>query len=381
MSDLAVVFQIGSLGDSIVSVPTLLSLKQLLPSVSDYVLITKIESKLKISVNEVFDMAWKAKGQITFQRAGTALDRFTSVAGLIAKLRYYRPRYCVYLAPAERAQRHVKRDEIFFRAGGAKELIGFRAFTHEELSVGRTPALHNSEAYLRFSRVWNRPAEQEFRRFAATPIFDTDLKVRKTVQSWLKAERRYPERRLVALAPYSNWSSRNLPSQAIIELLSRLDKELNLEVVLAGGTKDVEEARAAVRAAGTGLNACGIFSVGESAALLQSCRLAICTESGPMHLACALGVPSVIAFSRTNKHLGRWFPLGNRYTILYREPECAGCDSASCLTSGHPCLSGITVNQILAAAVSRLNGLALAPAMQDGTRALASDGGELICKN
>jgi ADP-heptose:LPS heptosyltransferase len=372
MSDLAVVFQIGSLGDSIVSVPTLLSLKQLLPSVSEYLLVTKIESNLKISVNEVFDMAWKPKGQITFQRTGSKLEQLGSIAALIAKLRYHRPRYCVYLAPADRSQKHVKRDERFFRAGGVRELIGFRAFTEEELRGDGAPSFRNSEAYLRFLRVWDCPAEAEFLRYAAPPIFVTDLNARKTVQKWLGARRRYPERRLVALCPFSNWPSRDIPYAAIVELLRGLENALGAEVVLLGGTKDADTAERAICEARVGLNACGAFSVSDSAALLQSCRLAICTESGPMHLAGALNIPSVVVFSRTNKYFGRWFPLGNRHTILYREAKCAGCDSVHCGVAGHPCMTDITVDQILAASTSRLNGLVLAPGMLESTRALAS---------
>ena len=302
-------------------------------------------------------------------------DQFASAAGLIAQLRYHRPRYCVYLAPADRSQEHVKRDELFFRAGGVKELIGFRACTNEEERGGRNPSFHNSEAYLRFRRVWNRPAEEEFKHYAATPIFNTDLKARETTQNWLNTERQHPGCRLVAVCPYANWSSRNIPNGAIIELISRLAGTLNLEVVLLGGKKDADDAQAVLRAAGTGLNACGIFSVGESAALLQSCRLAICTESGPMHLACALGVPSVIVvFSRINKHLGR---AGSRSAT--GTPFCTAKQNVQDVSirsivrsQGHPCMSEITVDQILAATVSRLDGLTLAPEMLHGTRVLAS---------
>jgi hypothetical protein len=373
MSDLAVVFQIGSLGDSIVSVPTLLSLRQFLPSVSEYLLITKIESNLKVAAREVFDMAWKAKGQILFERSGSRWNQAASAAGLVTQLRRHRPRYCVYLAPAERSAQNVGRDAMFFKAGGVKELIGFRALAAEELAIGPAPKLQNTEAYLRFQRVWGNVTGQQFLRYSGTPILSTDAESKRHVKEWLGVNRRYPQRRLVALCPYSNWSSRDIPSDVVVELLSRLENTLNLEVVVLGGGKDVAVANAAIHASGAGLNACGLFSVNQSGALLQSSRLAICTESGPMHLACALGIPSVIAFSRTTKSFGRWFPLGNRYTILYRDVECAGCDSVHCSVKGHPCMTYITADQILAAAVSRLDDLPLAPPALSSTRVMINE--------
>ena len=373
MSDLAVVFQIGSLGDSIVSVPTLLSLRQLLPSVSEYLLVTKIESNLKVAAREVFDMAWKPKGQILFERSGSLWNQATSAAGLVAQLRRNRPRYCVYLAPAQRSVKHVNRDAMFFRAGGVKELIGFRALSSEELTVGPIPKIRDMEAYLRFLRVWGTATEEQFLSYCGMPVLSTDSGSKRRVQQWLDANRRYPQRRLVALCPYSNWTSRDIPGPTIVDLLSRLEKTLNLEVILLGGSKDATAAEAAIQTSGAGINACGLFSVGESGALLEACRLAICTESGPMHLACALGVPSIIAFSRTTKYFGRWFPLGNRHTLLYRDVKCSGCESVHCPVSGHACLSDITSDQILAAAVSRLNDLPLAPSMLNNTRALINE--------
>jgi ADP-heptose:LPS heptosyltransferase len=372
MSNLAIVFQIGSLGDSVVSVPALLSLRELLPSCSEYLLVSNLDSHLKVAPNQVFDMAWKGKGLISYNTSGNTFRRVASQASLIAQLRYYRPRYCVYLAPADRSPRQSKRDELFFRAGGCKELIGFRSLTSEELSAEYPLHMHRTEAYLRFRRVWDRPAEETFLRYAATPLLEPDTEAKQSVRTWLGKTRRAPGRRIIALCPYSNWPSRNIPANSIVQLISQLHLACNAEVVVLGGKKDFDQARMAIRVAGSGINACGMFSISESAALLGSCALAVCTESGPMHLAGAVGTPSVIVFSRTNKQLGRWFPLGSHHTILYREPACAGCSAIDCAVAGHPCMSEITVDQILSAVHSRLSGLNLAPRMFDGTKALVA---------
>jgi len=159
---IAAVFQIGSLGDSIVSVPTLLSLRDLLPDCTDYLLISRFDSNVKAMPSHVFKMAWKPKFEINYQAPNRGLKEFTSLASLVVQLLYYRPRYCVYLMPIERSQRQIDRDRLFFKIGGVKELIGFRSLSLTELTPRLEPQVTDTEAYLKFKRVWGDEAKLKF---------------------------------------------------------------------------------------------------------------------------------------------------------------------------------------------------------------------------
>jgi len=324
---IAAVFQIGSLGDSIVSVPTLLSLRDLLPDCTDYLLISRFDSNVKAMPSHVFKMAWKPKFEINYQAPNRGLKEFTSLASLVVQLLYYRPRYCVYLMPIERSQRQIDRDRLFFKIGGVKELIGFRSLSLTELTPRLEPQVTDTEAYLKFKRVWGDEAKLKFPQYSPAPLLEPGESAKRTVEKWLTKERRRPSRRLVAICPYSNASSKDIPDESIVELLPRLEDFANCEVVLLGGKKDSGRGQQLIQSSGVGINACGAFSVEESAALIAQCALAVCADSGPMHLAGALGVPCLVAFSRTNKQLSRWFPLGGKHSILYREPACSGCRS------------------------------------------------------
>jgi ADP-heptose:LPS heptosyltransferase len=362
------VFQIGSLGDTIVSIPALLSIKSLLPDCSEYLLVNRFESSLRILPNQVFDMVWKPTHQLSYVGSGSKIRQSCSAAPLLAKLRYYRPRYGVYLMPVDRSQRKIDRDKLFFQAGGVRELVGFRTFTDFELQAGSAPTLSDTQAYLRFRRLWNEASDEKYPSFSAVPLLKPGAEARERVKTWLQSTRRYPDRRLVAFSPYSNSSSKNLSQEVISELLLRLETSLGVEIVLLGGKKDFTPAAAAIAAAQAGRNACGAFPLEESAALLQTCDMALCVDSGPMHLAGALGVPLVAAFSRMNDQLGRWFPLGGRHTILYREVECAGCRLSECNVAGHPCMRNISVDQIVRAVSARLNGLPILLSDMDDTK-------------
>jgi ADP-heptose:LPS heptosyltransferase len=140
-----------------------------------------------------------------------------------------------------------------------------------------------------------------------------------------------------------------------------------VEIVILGGKKDWASAEGARVEASAGCNACGMLSLEESAALLHMCTLAICVDRGPMHPAGALGTPCVVPFSRMNKQLDRWFPLGTGHTTLYRDVNCAGCRLTECEVEGHPCISGISTDQIVAAVARKLNSESVSREVVNGT--------------
>jgi hypothetical protein len=353
---LAAVFQIGSLGDSIVSLPSLLSIRELLPDCKEYLLISRFESNSRVLPSDVFEMAWKPTAQIGYNGRSNGFQQVLSAASVSAQIRYYKPTHCVYLLPSVRSQKAVDRDRLFFKASGVKNLIGFQALSNSELAPGPAPNFKHNEAFLRFQRIWNGLAEEKFNHYSSTPLLNPSSSAKYRAEQWLSVNRQHPTKRLAIFSPYSNAESKDNPQSTIIELIHELQRVANVEVVLLGGLKDSERAEDAIRNAGAGLNACGIFSLQESAALLTLSSLAICVDSGPMHLAGALGVPTVVSFSRIIKEISRWLPLGHGHTLLYRELECAGCKSVRCPVAGHPCMRDITANQILSAVLNKLDG-------------------------
>src|SRR5207249_104706 len=72
------------------------------------------------------------------------------------------------------------------------------------------------------------------------------------------------------------------------------------------------------------IDATGKTSVGQLAALLKWCQLLISNDSGPVHIAVAMGVPVVDIFGRNQAGLSplRWGPLGERDVVLHKEVGC-----------------------------------------------------------
>jgi hypothetical protein len=367
MSRLGVVFQIGFLGDSIQSLPAVRSLRELLPDCDEYVLVDRFDDAMKVVPVDVFDMVWRPRQCITYRGSGPRLGRSISIASLVMQLRYYRPYYGIYLMPSDRTAGQIWRDRTFFRAAGVREFIGFRTLGEADSPKHQCPSIKCSEAYLRLRRLWNERTDEKFAIHARAPLLTPDKVSCGHVAEWLDINRRLRGRVLVAVCPFSNCPSKDLSSEATGELIWLLENHAGVEAVLVGGSKDLALGNRVVERARAGLNVCGRFSVGEAAALLQKCSLAIAADSGPMHLAAAVGTPTVVVYSRTNQHLDRWFPLGADHKILYRDVECAGCGERVCPIPGHPCMSGIGVDQIFAAAMQKLRHFPL-PEVLNGFR-------------
>ncbi len=80
--------------------------------------------------------------------------------------------------------------------------------------------------------------------------------------------------------------------------------------------------------------------------------VAISNDSGPMHLAAALGVPTVALFGPTDPR--RTAPAGDGHALLYRELWCSPCFRRRCPLLHHRCLKTIEVAEVAAAAARLL---------------------------
>ena len=103
------------------------------------------------------------------------------------------------------------------------------------------------------------------------------------------------------------------------------------------------------------VNFAGRLSVAELAALLKRCRLLISNDSGPVHVAAAVGTPVVDIFGRNQRGLSpmRWGPLGDGHIVLHKEVGCVTCLAHNCDIE-FLCLTSLSVEEVYQAAVTIL---------------------------
>lgn len=154
---------------------------------------------------------------------------------------------------------------------------------------------------------------------------------------------------LIALAPgesadrpYKSWST-----EGFIGLASALVREHDARLVTVGGERDRglgDEILADLD--GPARNLAGETTPSQLAAVLGRCDLLIGIDSGPMHLAAAMGRPVVGLFGPTNPH--RTGPQGEGHEVIFHEQACWPCMTPTC--EDRPCMSSITVEEVLSAA-------------------------------
>jgi ADP-heptose:LPS heptosyltransferase len=124
-------------------------------------------------------------------------------------------------------------------------------------------------------------------------------------------------------------------------------------VVLTGGSEESELCALVAGSPHPRVHAlAGRTSFAELAGVLARAACVVVGNTGPAHLAAAVGTPVVSLFAPTVP-AARWRPWRVPHVLLDVDVPCAGCRARECPVPGHPCLSGVGVEDVLAA-VDRL---------------------------
>lgn len=132
--------------------------------------------------------------------------------------------------------------------------------------------------------------------------------------------------------------------RAVVESLL----EAGFRVVVTGGPEERE-----LSAAVAGPTRPGVKDLGGQtdlaglAAVLESARAVVCGNTGPAHLAAAVGTPVIELFAPTVPP-ARWRPWGVRHALLGAlDIACAGCRARECPQPTHACLDGVRPNDVV----------------------------------
>jgi len=101
-----------------------------------------------------------------------------------------------------------------------------------------------------------------------------------------------------------------------------------------------------------GLDLGGRTTFAELASAIAGAEVLVVGNTGPAHLAAAVGTPVVSLYAPTVPEV-RWRPWRVAHELLYVDVPCAGCRARECPVPGHPCLGGVSVDEVVAA-VGRL---------------------------
>ena len=160
-----------------------------------------------------------------------------------------------------------------------------------------------------------------------------------------------PPRPYIVLCPYGNSPKKAFSQQQQVELIQSLQPDY--DVYLTGAPGDRNALTQTATAAELPATHClpGTLTLPELAALLRGGSCLITTDTGPLHIAQAVGCPTVALFGPTN--VATWGPSNPADIVLEQHVSCAPCDCRGTCTE-NTCITSIPVPAILAAVHERL---------------------------
>lgn len=343
------VYRIGNLGDTVVSLPAMWAVRKQFPAARMVLLGNSngrhVVARSVLPETGLFD-DWLIYPSATENKS----SKFsTKLLELIVRLRREKFDALIYLAPRERTAKQVQRDLLFFRLAGIKRFFGhagFIATPAKKLDEPLPFVVHEADHLL--DRLKLTGIETPLPNNGSMNLNLSAGEI-KTACDWLEqhcAQER-SEKRLVAIAPGSKWTSKIWFEKDYAELGRRLIAEFDLFPIVFGGKEDFELGERLIAVWKRGANSAGLLSVRESAAALAECQLFVGNDTGSIHLAAAVDVPCVGIYAALHCP-GHWHPYGRRHTVLRAVVPCEGCFLFEC-PNNKICLRAISIEDAAAA--------------------------------
>ena len=342
------IYRLGSLGDTVVALPCFHLLAAAFAK-SERILLTNLPVNAKApAARAVLGESGLIHQYISYPMA---TRNPMKLAALCWRIRRMQIDTLVYLTPP-RGEGAIRRDELFFRLCGIKDIIGIPRgglatylydpaadrFESEASRLARCLApigdarLNNSASWdLLLTEREQARADNALGPLDGAPFLAVGLASKIDVNDW----------------GIANWQTlmpslrRNFPEHALVFVGSKEDRAA--ADCVAG------------RWEGTSINVGGDLSPRESAALIEKADLFIGLDSGPMHLAASVGTPCVAIFSAHNPP-GMWFPHGDVHQVIYHKTDCFDCRLEVCAIEKKKCILSITPDEVVAAAMRATEG-------------------------
>ncbi len=159
---------------------------------------------------------------------------------------------------------------------------------------------------------------------------------------------------IFALNPGAEYGpAKRWPAEKFIAAAREIQKRTNCHWLILGGKADVQTSATIASSIGNRQsaigNVAGQTSLRELMALLKLSRVLLTNDTGPMHVAAALGTPVVVLFGSTSPELtGPGLPGDARHRLLKSDAPCSPCFLRECPIDFR-CMNSISVERVVEA--------------------------------
>ena len=235
--------------------------------------------------------------------------------------------------------------------GGVGKRIGFSSTTIREFGV---PVLYTDSVECRTTHIADQNGELSLRAGALKPVSQVVLRVADAdamrVRGDLSKEGLH---RYVVLSPGGGWRSKCWPTERFGALCQEIQKEIGIPCVVNYGPGEESLVAEVQAASGNAKPIPYDGELGTLSALLRDAQCIVGGDTGPLHLAVALGTPAVALFGPTDPRRNGPYPIGQ--TVL-RSPRAVTTHER--LDKTDPSLLELSVDAVFAAVKQRLGACA-----------------------
>jgi heptosyltransferase-3 len=314
------IFQIGSLGDTVISMPCYREIARRHPDAERYLLTNfPIGSKM-VQAEAILKPCGLIDGAVEYPMP---LRGTRNIADLFRRLRDLRIDVLYYLTPEKRLLNLV-RHYAFFKACGMRDIR----------AVPWTRDLRHCRAVVA-GKLWETEASRllrnlEHRRLPGPPnpsdrlmdLSEAERGAAQRIVSEMPSAKRYIAFSIGGKIPVKDWGDDNW--SAVLKLLSASEPELG--IVFIGSNDERERSdKLAVSWSGPKLNSCGRLTPRETAAVIERAAVFLGHDTGTLHLAAAVDTRVLGLFCARNVP-GMWYSDRPGDRFFYNQPPCFGCD-------------------------------------------------------
>lgn len=226
----------------------------------------------------------------------------------------------------------------------AKYRFGFkfrgRNYAYNIKTMGRGGIVHNVEFNLDALRALEIP-------ILTKNLYLNVNVVHKEFAEDFISENKISDKKIIGISKTGGWESKRYKVKDYIELMNKINEKYDINFLIFWGNKKELEDCEVIKSSITKKNA---YIIPESpirylGAIIKRCDLVIGNDSGPLHIAVAMGVPTLGIYGPTNPKLQG--PYGdNNLSIVNEKLECLYCNLLDC-NIGNICMTELSKKKIL----------------------------------
>jgi heptosyltransferase I len=328
MTDRFLVVRLGSLGDIVHTFPAVAGLRKSFPA-SEIVWLTHPRWVELVQCSGLATEIWPVDSR-----------DLSSVRSIIAKVRSRKWNAAI-------DYQGLWKSSLLPFLGGASKRIGFSSATIREFGV---PILYTDIVNCRTTHIADQNGELSLRAGAKAPVACVHLRVDDADATRVHEDlAKENANQYIVLSPGGGWRAKCWPADRFGGLSQRIRKEIGICCVINYGPDEESLVAQVLDASGDLKPLSYDGEMGTLRALLQGARCIVGGDTGPLHLAVALGTPAVALFGPTDPARNGPYPPGE---IVLRSPKAVTSYGRGNETD--PSLLEVSVDDVFAAVKQRL---------------------------